>query len=223
MEKNGLYSLNEILEIYDSVLLDTCTLIAPFAQQRTNDPLKNISRMYFNHRLRKNILCALENHDPLFITEGISLEYRAGAHFNYKKNIKFLDNLINKEDLDVNRKEELDCLRFQRNAKSERLHFLREFKEKDMVLNLSKGQEAKYSKLKDKHYSIMKNNGLRDNNIILILSAAVLANTVGSSAVLSNNRNIKKARNHLVKEGEVDGDDFSVYVREIRNQFKVWN
>jgi len=114
-------------------------------------------------------------------------------------------------------------LRFQRNAKSERLHFLREFKEKDMVLNLSKGQEAKYSKLKDKHYSIMKNNGLRDNNIILILSAAVLANTVGSSAVLSNNRNIKKARNHLVKEGEVDGDDFSVYVREIRNQFKVWN
>lgn len=208
-----LYNLDKILQEYPITLIDTSSLSRSFADNRilTQPNGKNIV-LEKNHEFRVELMKYIEREYPFFITYLVYNEYLNKPHYNYKKALKEADRR--------KAKHRKPLIRRIRDAEKEERKLIRMFEDKERVLEFHGNERILYGNFYERYHDVQNMYELSDVDVDLLISAAVLAQTRDSCALLSNDFGIVKGWGYFLKKEKLNIKQFGFFVREEDSKFK---
>ncbi len=210
-QKNSkdIFSLDQITENYDFVLVDTSALLSSMKSHGTerNGFVNHESAIFFAKHFRNN--------SNLYVTYSVLGEYdptQSGYFLGYgEKDIKGGRYLSSKEINSIRKTK-------KRIKKTNRL--VSTIQNENRILQLDKKEWKLYEGIEEKIRESCEGYGVGEVDKDLFISGAIIANTRGHSSLISNDFGIVKVwRDFLSSEG-ISNRQFGFFVRDSPTKFR---
>ncbi len=215
--KRTLIHLDDLCKEFQILLLDTSAIVSPLDREFKGNRLidrinlkkaEGASSVFFNKCLKEK--------GVFYITQKVFDEcYR-------EENPPIREALAKYENMKLSKKEKKYfgsiC-----SLKKERSSLLKSFKKYKKIINLDNPESKRYQEVFRRNFSLKSKNKLSDVDYDLLITGAVLSQTRGETAVLSNDFPLLYSYNALVNKEKIDFVNYGFFIRIKQKHFSRAN
>ena len=194
------YGLRRILDEYNILLMDSSTIgiFRDFSRNRTQTRGEKENMMKKERNYLEYLIDLVNNGHNICLTELVKNENSANDFMIKKVNIRKEKNAIPEKRI--------------KSLFRTKMKTISSFIVNNKIINLNDKEIKKYNEINQIYKKLVDDFGLSKTDLDILIEGNVLAQSVGSCALLTNDTGIYKAWNFLIKNEDLSDKQFGIFL-----------